>query len=288
MKYVVVLSLLFMGFTVEAKKMSFEEAKAFLVDEKKRVLEEGVPPCRTPQDIAFLIFVAENWGQALTLLEKDAPDRRRQHLILSAAGVLPAQDYVRFIDGACALMESEKIKVPGEIFCFSDFIKEGFWGYNYDLPEVAAVVDRMEAIYKVQEPGRWEGYFSEIKSKEGKQLAIQESKYNGGGTPESYKANSKEVYNALVKEHKELLAEEAKKAKGKIKPESAPKERKTVRIAEEDGSVRITLMDDDPPEDEPVEDNVMSWKLPFVIGTLVISSIAVAWHCFRKKKKCKN
>ena len=288
MKQILVFSLLFMGFVAVAKTMFLEEAKAFLEDEKKSVGESGMPPRRTPQDLAFHRFVAEDWKRALTLLENDAPDLRRQNLIVVVAEVLPAQDYVQFLNGVCALVESGKLQMSGCCFLWGSFLKNGFLAYNYDQPEVATVIDRIEAIYKVHEPGKLESYFSEIKSGETKKFVIRDCTNYGEPMPETYKSNSTEAYRRLMKEHTELLAEEAKKAKGKIKPESAPKERKTVRIAEEDGSVRIALIDDDPPEDDPVEDNTVPWKLPFVIGTLVISSIVVAWYCFRKKKKCEN
>ena len=281
--------LFFLGFVVGAQTMSLEDAKAFLADKEKRVDEGGAPPYQTSWDLAFHRFVAEDWKRALALLEKDAPDLRRQSLILVAAQYLQPKDYVHFLNGTCALMESGKLKIEGWAFCYRDRYKRGFLEYNYDQPEVAAVIDRMMTIYQAQEPeGPWEKYFSDIKSGESKKRVERVQTFDGWLLPETYKDNPQEVFRWLLKEQKRFLAEEAKKAKGRIKPEPVPKERKPVRIAEEDGSVRIVLMDDDPPEDEPVEDNVMSWKLPLFIGTLFISSIAVAWHCFQKKRNVKT
>jgi len=205
-KYVVVLSLLFMGFGVDAKTMSLEEAKAFLADEQVKVLEPGIPLGRTPQNLAFLRFVAENWQQALSLLEGNAPDLRRQYLIVVAAEYLPPQDYVRFRNGVCDLMESGKLKMPGWTFYCGSFIKQGFLAYNYDQPEVAALINRIETICKAQEPGQWDKYFSEVKSGEAKKNLMKDLTSDGDPMPETYQDNSKDALRKLVKEHKLLLA----------------------------------------------------------------------------------
>jgi len=284
MKTLLVLSLLFMSFVVEAKKMSFEDAKAYLEDESKAVFEPGEPPGQTSQDLAFLRFVAGDWKRALTLLEYHAPDRRQRSLIVVAAECMPARDYVRFLNGVCDLIESKKLKeIPGWSFGLGSFLKESFLEYNYDQPEVAALIDRIEAIYKIYEPEKWGNYFSAIKSGDAKKDHVRMLTSCSDPMPESYKDNSKEVYIALEKEHKKLLAEESKKAKGKVKPEPTPRGKKIVRMVDEDGSVRITEVDA-PPEDAPVGDKPTPWKLPLLIGTLIASAGVVAWWCFKKKQ----
>ena len=95
MKCVVALSLLLMGFMTEARTMSLKEAQAFLSDEEKTVSESGAPPGQTSQELAFLRFVADDWKRALTLLENDAPDLRRTSLIIVAAELMSARDYVK-------------------------------------------------------------------------------------------------------------------------------------------------------------------------------------------------
>jgi len=213
----VLIACLLFGTVIEAKTMSQEDARAFLADEEKYVTEDGVPPCQTSQDIAFLIYVVENWQDALVLLERDAPSLREQCLILAAARHLPPKEYVRFLSGVCDLMEAGKLKIRGISFCFEDRGKEDFLPYNYDQPEVATLINRMEAIYTAQEPGEWETYFSSIKSGEGKKQIVKERTIYKDPMPETYKDESKEVYKLLVKEHKRLLAEERKAAERQAK-----------------------------------------------------------------------
>jgi len=205
MKWIIVLSLLFTGFVTEAKKMSLEEVKAFLADERKQVIEPGTAPFQTSQDIAFSLYLADNWQRALTLLENDAPNRRQQNLIVVAAEAMPAQDYVRFLNGVCGFIESGKLELPGWSFGFGSDLKEGFLAYNYDQPEVVALINRLEAIYKAKEPGKWDEYLSSIKSGDGKKNLVEALTSYGDPMPETYKANSKEVYHNLVNTHKKLL-----------------------------------------------------------------------------------
>jgi hypothetical protein len=302
MRKAIVLSLLFMSFVAEAKKMSLEEAKAFLADEKKSVMEDGEPPGRTSQDLAFQLFVADDWKRALTLLENDAPDLRRQNLITVAAEVLPAQDYVRFLNGVCVLMESGKLKMPGWSFCVGSFIKQDFLAYNYDQPEVFALINRIEAIYKIQEQGKWDKYFYDIKSGEDKKLVTKEYGRHIN-LIETYNKNSKMVYNALVKGHKKLLAEEAKKARGLVTPSSTPQERKTGRLVEEtnkkivhivDEEGRVLVMEmDEPPEPESIRKKDAPWtfcdilfaeNVPVILCiTTILIGILLAWYYFKKK-----
>ena len=239
--------------------LSLKEAKAFLADENKGVLEDSTPPAQTAQDLAFLRYVAENWRQALTLLDTDAPDPRRQRLIIAAAEVLPARDYVSFLNGVCALSESGKIKIIGQDFCYGYFIKESFLEYNYDNPMVAALIDRMEAICKNQDPEEWGEYFAEIKSGKRKEELVKTLTAYGDPMPETYAANSKEVYNALVKGHKALLAEEAKGIKRKSDAETddaaaISDRRSIIRIVEigPDGEEWVIMKE---LQDEPAEDS---------------------------------
>jgi len=279
MKKVVALLLLFMGVVAEAKTMSLEEAKAFLTDEKKAVHEPGMPPRRTAQDLAFHRFVADDWKRALTLLENDAPDLRRQNLIVVVAEVLPAQDYVLFLNGVCDLIESGKLKMPSWCFGIGSFIKQGFLAYNYDQPEVAALINRIEALYKIHEPGNWEDYFLEVKSGERKKYDVQMLTSYGDPLPETYKSHPEEAYRRLVKEHNEILAEVAKREREQIKFE----QKKIVRMVDEDGSVRIMEVDI-PPEDEPVDDKPTPWKFPLFIGILILGSGVAAWLYLKKEK----
>jgi len=287
MKSVIALTMLLIGFIVEAQTMSLMDAKTFLIDEAKGVDESGVPACRTSQDLAFLRFVAEDWKRALTLLENDAPDLRRQHLIVAATGFLSPQDYVRFLSGACDLMELGKLKMPGWAFCFGSRGKDGFLGYNYDQPEVATLISRMEAIYKVQEPRVMDEYFSSVKSGEAKKLTIRDCTNYGIPMPDTYTDNSKGAYQHLLKEQKRVLAEETNRTKGKVKPEPTPRERKIVRMVDEDGSVRITEVDV-PPEDKPIENKAIPWKWLLIGGTLVVSGAVVVWQNVEKRKKARK
>jgi hypothetical protein len=102
-------------------------------------------------------------------------------------------------------MESGKLKIPIWFFSCESFLKQGFLDYNYDQPEVAALIDRTEAICKAQEPGHWDGYFSDTKSGNAKKALVKDLTAYGDPMPESYKDNSKEADRKLVKEHNRLL-----------------------------------------------------------------------------------
>lgn len=260
--------------------MSLDEAKAFLTNKKKSVMEDGVPPGRTSQDLAFQIFVAENWKQALTLLETGSLDRRQRDLIVVVAEVLPAQDYVQFLNGVCDLIESEKLKeMPDWNFGFGSYIKDGFLDYNYDHPEVAALINRLEALYKIHKPEQWESCFSGLKSGEAKKSLVKERTMYGDPMPETYKANSKIVYKALVKGHKEALAEEAKQAKKPPKPEPAPRESKVIQTVDEHGRIRVSFIDERP-EKKPAKDNV---TLPLLMVALILSGVLVLMRKMKRK-----
>ena len=271
MKGVIILSLLLTGFIVEAKTMSFEDAKTYLANEKKGVLEDGLPPMYTLQDIAFLCYVAENWQRALVLLERGAPNRRQQDLIVVAAEFLSARDYVRFLNEACGLIESGKIEMPKWCFGHGSLIKVDFLGYNYDQPEVAAVINRIESLYQTHGSEKWDDYFSRVKSGEEKKAIAKLLTAYGDPMPETYKTNSKEMYKALVREHKKQMAEEAKKAKSKTRNQSDAEENETA-----------TGEESDVPQNETAESKSAPWKMPLLIGVVIAGGVVAVWHRFRK------
>ena len=271
MRGIIILSLLFMGSIVDAKTMSFEDVKTYLANEENHVLEPGHPPMQTSQDLAFLCYVAEDWRRALTLLEKIASDRRQQSMITVAAEFLPARDYVRFLNGTCDLISSGKIEMPGWGFGCGSFIKQGFLGYNYDQPEVATVINRLEVIYKAQKPEDWNEYFSSVKSGENKKETVKLLTAYGDPMPETYKANSKEIYKALVREHKKQMAEEAKKAKSKTRDQSDSEEGKTTTNEENNIS-----------KNETAESKSAPWKIPLLIGVIIAGGVVAVWRRFRK------
>ena len=272
MRGIIILSLLFMGFIVEAKTMSLEEAKDYLANERKCILEPGHPPMQTSQDLAFLCYVVEDWRRTLTLLERVSPDRRQQHLIIVVAELLSARDYVRFLNGACALVESGKIELPSWNLGFGSFLKEYFLGYNYDQPEVASVINRLEAIYKAQNSEMWRNYFSRVRSGEEKKAIVKLLTAYGDPMPETYKANSKEIYKALAKEHKKQMAEDAKKTKSKTRTQVDSKEGKAVAAEMDEIS-----------QNEAAESKSAPWKLPLLIGVIIAGGVVVTvWRRFKK------
>ena len=294
MKWIIIL--LFLCCIAEAKTVPLEEVKAFLADEKKRISEYGDTPFQTTQDLAFLCYVAEDWRQALTLLENDAPDLRRQSLIIVASGALPPQDGIRFLNGMCDLIEAGKVDIKSWIL--HGGLGEGrddFFAYYYDQPEVTAVIERFEAIYKEHEPGKWDGYFSKIKSGEGKKNLVKMLAACGESMPDTYKANSKEEYYRLVKLYEgslagrpivELLREEMNKN------HPAPVARETYDVIEtlEDGRmiVHTKYRDEDSKEQSPSsgqpqtppKNRNLLW-----LGILALAAIGTAavWRLVKRK-----
>lgn len=256
MRRIIVLSLLFISFAIEAKTMSLEEAKAFLANEEKHVSEDGEPPFRTIEDIDFLCYVMENWKQALSLLENDAPDLRRQSLIVVAAGFLPPQDDIRFANGICALIEAGKVDIkPWSWYGGFGEERDSFFAYYYNQPEVATVIERFEAIYKAKEPGKWDDYFLEIKSGERKKRLVEECTQYGVSFPEIYKVHSKEAHNRFVKLHEGLLAGKTmvdllREEMGQKHPAPVTDKPDVIRIKLEDGSIitRLAESRDNKPE----------------------------------------
>ena len=112
MKRMIILSAWALIFAMTAKSMSLDEFKNHL--ERHRgdggIAIDGIPLMRTPQDIAFLLYVAEDWQRALTLLEMEALDHWQQINIIVAAEFLPPKDYVRFLNGVCDLTEKGNLK----------------------------------------------------------------------------------------------------------------------------------------------------------------------------------
>jgi len=284
---------------IEAKTMSLEEVKAFLTDKEKYVMEDGAIPYQTVQDVAFIRFVAENWEQALTLLSNDMSDSRGQGLIIVAAEYLPPWDYVRFLNGACDLMEAGKLKVEGCFFCLRDRGKNGFLEYNYDVPEVAAVINRIETIYKAQEPGQWDGYFSEIKSGERKKFVIEYFTREGWPMPETYKANSNEPYRWLVKIHEGLLTGKTMNETGEeVKKEILANKKKQVtstthefynntknQPAVEKKVPSRVVAKDTQLQNEPAPTKTTPWQLPLLIGIIATVGSIFRWRYFKKKGK---
>jgi hypothetical protein len=77
MKQIGVLLALFAFLAVDTYAMSLEEFKNHL--ERYRgntsLAGEGGLPHKTPQDIAFILYVAEDWQRALTLVGMEGLDR---------------------------------------------------------------------------------------------------------------------------------------------------------------------------------------------------------------------
>lgn len=260
MKQFIMLSLLFIGLAVESKTMSSEEVKAFLADEKKHLSEDGAPPFYTLQDIAFHCYVAEDWRRTLALLENDAPDRRRQELIIIASEHLPPRDYVKFLNGVCDLMESGRLMTGGDFFCYRDCHRSDFFAYYHEQPEVASLIERLELVCKTQGQERWEVYFSEIKSGAGKKKIIEDLSREGRPIPDAgmYTENSNEAYRRLLELHQKLLngktmrelwAEEANGTPSQAVQETREPDRIIAKLDDDSVIVRLAEPRDDAPEE---------------------------------------
>ena len=268
MKWIIVLSLLFTSFVVRAKTMSLEEFRGCLEKYRgnNRIAVEGVLPFETLDDVVFYRHVAENWQQALAVLGEEGLDQWQQIIVIVAAGFIPPQDYVRFLNGVCDLVESGKLKVQELGWVVSDN-RSYILKYNYDHPKVASVIERMEVLYKTKTPEHWEkqwkDYFSKMKSGELKQEMIKQSTQYGWPLPDTYKTNSKKQYHWLVNIHEKILT-------GKSINELLDEEEEKMLLAEEMNN------------NNPAPTESTSWKLPLLIGIITISCVTMAWRYFKK------
>jgi len=295
MKYVVASLMLSVLLALEVKAMVLDEFKKHLETYRGNggIATDGIPPHQTPRDTAFLLYVAEDWRRASTLLEMEGLDFWQQCMIIIAAEYLQPKDYVRFLNGVCDLTESGKLEITrwGYFVLCAACGKDGFLDYNYDNPEVLAVINRLEALFKTQAPEQWEkqwkDYFSKMKSGKLKKGIIEEyAEY--GRLPETYEDNSKEMYHLLERIHKGLLAgrtieevtaEESKKEKGQVQPQTVPKEGNPAVAKRTTDSVAT---EDKQPSNEPTPTKTTPWKIPLLIAIIATAGAIMAWLYFRK------
>ena len=184
-------------FCCEVKAMP-TDIKSFLDDKTNSLNEDGFLPETPPQMLSFARYVVGNWQQLLTTIGTDAPDVRRQNLIVVAAEFLPPHDYVSFVSGICDLNASGKIKLGTfKTILNAKMFKNGFLAFNYDKPEVAAVITKLETILQAGEPGKWTDCFSGIKSGTAKQAVVAERTRDNEPLPEAIDAGG-EAYRQLM------------------------------------------------------------------------------------------
>ncbi len=175
------------------------ELKSFLDDEINAVTEDGFLPSRMPASSDFARSVVMNWPEVLNSVESLAPDLRRQALVVVAAEFLPPKDYVQFVNRISDLKTSSRISIEALHFVlWARMTKDGFLAFNYDQPDVAAAISKLERHVMANAPNDWRDYFADIKSGKMKQRLIEKRNREGDKLPESMSVVESEPYRRLT------------------------------------------------------------------------------------------
>lgn len=184
----------------------------YLNNESHLITEDGqLPASNLPETLDFVRAVVADWRQTLQALPSIAPDTRRQTLLIVSGEFLPPKDYVAFIDDLCELRSRNKLTSESlRSILWAEMPKAGFLAFNFDQPEVSAVVAKLEALVTRDFPNDWRDFFAELKSGKMKEHVIDRRNREGGRLPESFATSESEPYQQLmggsVKADMKLLA----------------------------------------------------------------------------------
>lgn len=175
------------------------ELKSFLENEKNSVTEDGFLPSRMPASMDFARSVVMNWREVLNSTETLVPDLRRQALFVVAAEFLPPKEYVQLVDQIGDLKASDHISIEALHFVlWARMAKNGFLAFNYDHPDVASAISKLEKHVMMNEPNDWRDFFSDLKSGKMKQHLIEKRNREGDKLPELMSVIESEPYRRLV------------------------------------------------------------------------------------------
>jgi hypothetical protein len=174
------------------------DVKTFLDDPANSVTEDGLLP-ETPQALAAARYFVTNWREMPSQIVQIAPDTRRQRLILVSAEFLPPRDYLAFVSEVLALGDSSKIATTSVAgIASAGMFKDGFLAFNYDKPEVASVIQRLESILVADDRSRWTDFFAAIKNGQNKQRIVAQRTRDDDPLPESIDAGPSDFYRQLM------------------------------------------------------------------------------------------
>lgn len=175
------------------------ELESFLDGENNSVTEDGFLPSRMPASMDFARSVVMNWQEVLNSMESLAPDLRRQALVVVSAEFLPPKDYVQFVSRISDLKASNQISVEALHFVlWARMAKDGFLAFNYDQPDVAAAISKLESAVMTNAPNDWRDFFADLKSGKMKQRVIERRNREGDKLPESMSVTESEQYRRLI------------------------------------------------------------------------------------------
>lgn len=171
-------------------KINDERIIAYLNDESHSVAPDGSLPS-VEASRGFVDWVLLNWKSTVASLPEIAPNPRQQALLVVAGEFLAPPDYIAFIDSICTLREMEKIPPTTLRFVlWAGMQKRDFLGYNYQMPYVAKLGERLEKQMAKDYPGEWRAFFSDLKSGELKKNIIARRTREGQPMPESLGGNN--------------------------------------------------------------------------------------------------
>ncbi len=171
-------------------KINDERIITYLNDESHSVGPDGSLPS-VEASRGFVDWVLLNWKSTVASLPEIAPSPRQQALLVVAGEFLAPPDYIAFIDSICTLREMEKIPPTTLRFVlWAGMQKRDFLGYNYQMPDVAKLGDRLEKQIAKDYPGEWLAFFSDLKSGELKKNIIARRAREGQPMPESLGGNN--------------------------------------------------------------------------------------------------
>lgn len=171
-------------------KINDERILSYLNDESHSVGPDGSLPS-VEASRGFVNWVLLNWKSTVASLPEIAPSPRQQALLVVAGEFLAPPDYIVFIDSICTLREMEKIPPSTLRFVlWAGMQKRDFLGYNYQMPDVAKLGDRLEKQIAKDFPGEWLAFFSDLKSGELKKNIIARRTREGQPMPESLGRNN--------------------------------------------------------------------------------------------------
>lgn len=159
----------------------------YLDNESNVVQESGMLPKRTAEGEAFVHGVVDNWNEILDNLATVAPTARQQALIAVGAEFLPPADYVSFINKVCDLGQEGGVKKEFiSAILLARMIKGGYLAYNYDVPQVAAAINKLEAAVSSYSIPDLDEFITSIESGDAKTTIVAERQRYNDVLPENY------------------------------------------------------------------------------------------------------
>lgn len=169
--------------------------KTYISNKSHVITEDSQLPLKSDQTAEFVASVVSNWRQIFAEMGSISEDTNSQSLVIVAGEFLSPKDYVAFVESLCELRSKNEVTAAALRFVlWSGMAKRNFLAFNFDRPEIAVVLSKLEILINRDFPGEWTLYFDELKSGKMKDNLIRRASEGGYPLPESFDSTAKISY----------------------------------------------------------------------------------------------